>query len=171
MTKEIKKYPNPILRKKADEIKEITLEIKELAKDLAETMLKSEQDAVGLAAPQIGISKRIFVVMSDQGPLLFINPRIIKKSGGTEVMEEGCLSLPKVWLNVKRAKEIEIEALDINNKKMRIKADGVFARILQHEIDHLNGILIVDKLNPWQKLKRTLKGANNGSKVGNKNRL
>ena len=103
MTKEIKKYPNPILRKKADEIKEITLEIKELAKDLAETMLKSEQDAVGLAAPQIGISKRIFVVMSDQGPLLFINPRIIKKSGGTEVMEEGCLSLPKIWLNVKRA--------------------------------------------------------------------
>ena len=171
MILEIKKYPDPILRKKSKEVKEITPEIKQLARDLIETMLKSEPVGIGLAAPQIGISKRVIAVQTDSGPAVFVNPKIIKKSREKDSMEEGCLSLPEIWLNVKRAKEIEIETLDINDKKMRIKADGVFARILQHEIDHLNGILIIDKLNHWQKLKRTLKGANNGSKVGNKNRL
>lgn len=156
MVREIKKYPAPVLRKKTKRVKEITSEIKSLVQDLAETMLNSEQEAVGLAAPQIGVSKRIFAVKTEKGPLIFINPKITKKSKETEIAEEGCLSLPEIWLNIKRPQSIEMEAIDINGKKIQTKAEGIFARILQHEIDHLNGVLIVDKVNFWQKLKRTL---------------
>ena len=144
------------MRKKAEEIKEITPEIKELAEDMTETMLKSERDAVGLAAPQVGVSIRMFVAQTRNGPGVFINPKILKKSG-RETAEEGCLSLPGIWLKVKRAKEIELEAIDINGKKIKTKAVGLFARILQHEIDHLNGVLIIDKASFWQKIRRTLK--------------
>lgn len=164
MIREIKKYPNPVLRQKAEKIREITPKIRQLADDLMETMLKSEQEGVGLAAPQIGVSKRIFIAQTDgfgelttsKKPAVFINPKIVKKSRKTEKAEEGCLSLPGVWLKIKRAKELEIEYLDINGKKIKTKAEGIFARILQHEIDHLNGILIIDKVNFWQKIKRTL---------------
>jgi|SRR3989338_5581964 len=156
MIREIKKYPEAVLRKKAEEIKEITPEIKELAEDMTETMLKSERDAVGLAAPQVGVSIRMFVAQTRNGPGVFINPEISKKSG-KEAVEEGCLSLPGLWLKVKRAKEIELEAIDINGKKIKTKAVGLFARILQHEIDHLNGVLIIDKASFWQKISRTLK--------------
>ena len=144
------------MRKKAEEIKEITPEIKELAEDMTETMLKSERDAVGLAAPQVGVSIRMFVAQTRNGPGVFINPEISKKSG-KEAVEEGCLSLPGLWLKVKRAKELDLEAIDINGKKIKTKAEGIFARILQHELDHLNGILIIDKVNLWQKISRTLK--------------
>src|SRR3989338_3489003 len=133
MIREIKKYPEPILRKKAEEVEEITPEIKQLAQDLIETILKSEQEAVGLAAPQVGISKRMFAAQTAEGPRVFLNPKIINKSG-REVTEEGCLSLPKIWIKVKRAKKVEIKALDIDGKKIKTKAEGIFARILQHEI-------------------------------------
>ncbi len=156
MIREIKKYPAPVLKRRAEEIKEITPEIKKLAEDMSETMLKSERDAVGLAAPQVGVSIRMFVAQTGKGPGVFINPRILKKKG-KEIIEEGCLSLPEFWLKVKRAKEIELEAIDINGKKIKTKAVGLFARILQHEIDHLNGILIINKVNLWQKIRRTLK--------------
>lgn len=152
---EIKKYPDHILKKKAEEVKEITPAIKELAGSMIETMLKAKPEGVGLAAPQVGISKKIFVAQTNQGPRIFVNPRIVKKSEETEKMEEGCLSIPGLWLKIKRAKELEMEALDINGKMMKIKAAGLFARILQHEIDHLNGVLIVNKVGFWQKLKRT----------------
>lgn len=144
------------MREKAEEVKEITPEIKKLVGDMIETMLKAEPEGVGLAAPQVGISRRLFVAQTQSGPAAFINPEIIKKSRKTEVMEEGCLSLPKKWLKVKRPKEIELKAIDIIGKKVQIKAEGLFARILQHEIDHLNGILITDRMNLWQKVKRTL---------------
>ena len=143
------------MRKKAEEIKEITPEIKRLAEDMAETMLKSDLEGVGLAAPQVGVSIRMFIAQTGNGPGVFINPKILKKSG-RETAEEGCLSLPGIWLKVKRAKELDLEAIDINGKKIKTKAEGIFARILQHEIDHLNGILIIDKVTLWQKLKRTL---------------
>lgn len=154
---EIKKYPDPVLRKKAERVGEITPELRKLAEDMTETMLKSEPEGVGLAAPQVGISKRMFAVQTEKGPAVFVNPKIIEKSKKTEVMEEGCLSLPKTWLKIKRAKEVEMEALDINGKKISIKAEGLPARIIQHEVDHLNGILIIDKTNIFQKIKRTLK--------------
>lgn len=169
MIRKIIKYPNPILRKKAEEIKEITPEIEKIAEDLTETMLESDPEGVGLAAPQVGVSKRIFIAQTDSGPAVFINPKIVKKSIKIEKAEEGCLSLPKVWLNVKRARSVEFESIDINGKKMKTKAEGIFARILQHEIDHLNGILIIDKVNFWQKIRRTFtkngKGASNESNI------
>lgn len=149
---EIKKYPDPVLSKKAGEVGEITPELKKLAEDMIETMLKAEPEGVGLAGPQVGVSKRIFATQTEEGPRVFINPKIIKKGRKSEAMEEGCLSLPGIWLKVKRAKKIELEALDINAKKVKINAEGLFARILQHEIDHLNGVLIKDKANFFKKI-------------------
>lgn len=152
----IKKYPNPVLRKKAEKVKEITPEIKKLADNMIETMLKNQPEGAGLAAPQVGISMRMFVAQTENGPRVFVNPEITKKSKETENLEEGCLSLPGIWLKVKRAKEAELEGVDINGQKLKIKTRGLFARIIQHEIDHLNGVLIIDKVSFWQKIKRTL---------------
>ena len=154
---EIKKFKDPVLRKKCQEVKEITSEIEKLVFDMAETMKK--YNGAGLAAPQVGISKRIIVVQPDlNGEIAgYINPRIIRKSLEKETDEEGCLSFPNVFIKIKRAKEVEIEAMDINGKKIRIKAEGLLARILQHEIDHLDTILFFDRLGLFEKLKFKLK--------------
>jgi len=151
MILEIKKYPDPILRKKCEEVKKITPEIKELVLNMIETMQKN--NGIGLAAPQVGVLKRIIVVEAFQGPKSFINPKILKKSKGTEIMEEGCLSFPGLFLKIKRAKEIEIEGFDKEFKFKKIKAEGILAKVLQHEIDHLDGVLFIDRLNFFQKLK------------------
>lgn len=148
---EIKKYPNPILRRKATDVKEITPEIQKLAEDTTETMQQNQ--GVGLAASQVGESKRIIAVQTEEGPRVFINPKITKKSKEKDDAEEGCLSLPGVWLKINRAKWIELEALDINGKKLNIKADGLFSRVIQHEIDHLDGILITGRISLFQKIK------------------
>jgi peptide deformylase len=150
---EIKKYPDPILRKKCEKVKEITPEIKELAKDMIETMQKNEPEGIGLAAPQVGELKRIIVVQLGEEPAVFFNPKIIKKSREKEVMEEGCLSLPGLWLKIKRAKKVEVEAIDKNGKIIKIKTEGLPARVLQHEIDHINGILFIDRVGFFQRLK------------------
>jgi len=150
MILEIKKYPDPILRKKAREVKEIGEEERELIKNMIETMYA--QRGVGLAAPQVGVLKRIIVVDVGEGPRVFINPKIIKKRG-KELSEEGCLSVPGVFLKIKRWRKIEVEALDENEKKFKISAAGLLSHCLQQEIDHLNGKLILDRLSFWQKLK------------------
>ncbi|TFG35842.1 MAG: peptide deformylase [Parcubacteria group bacterium] len=150
MNKEILKYPNPFLNKKAEEIKEISEDIKALAKYIIETM--NNNQGVGLAATQIGESKRIIVVDAGDGPMIFFNPRIIKKSWKKEAMEEGCLSLPGYSLKIIRPKEVELEWLSEKGEKVKIKTDGMLARIIQHETDHLDGILLIDRLNFWQKL-------------------
>jgi len=150
-TLEIKKYPDSILRKKCQEVGEITSEIKRLAQDLAETMVK--RDGVGLAAQQVGELKRIIAVQTEESPVVFINPKIIKKSKETEVMEEGCLSFPNLYLKIKRPREVEIEALSIDGEKKQIKAEGLLARVLQHEIDHLDGKLFIDRIGFFQRLK------------------
>ncbi len=154
-TLDIKKYPESILRKKCQEIKEITPEIKELILNMAETMLKNQ--GIGLAAPQVGVLKKLIVVRIEKGPLAFINPKIIKKSKETEIGEEGCLSFPGIWLKIKRAKGVEIESLNEMGEKICFKTEGLPARIFQHEIDHLDGILFIDRLNLWQNLKFKLK--------------
>jgi len=158
---EIKKYPNPILRKKSEELEEITPEIKELVLAMTEIMEKNQ--GVGLAAPQVGELKRVIVVhpikersleeKSEKRPQIFINPEIIKKTKETEIDEEGCLSFPELFLKIKRAKEVEIEALNLNGEKIQIKAEGLPARIFQHEIDHLDGVLFIDRLSFWQRWK------------------
>jgi peptide deformylase len=154
-TLDIKKYPESILRKKCQEIKEITPEIKELILNMAETMLKNQ--GIGLAAPQVEVLKKLIVVGTEKGPLAFINPKVIKKSKETEIGEEGCLSFPGIWLKIKRAKGVEIESLNEMGEKICFKTEGLPARIFQHEIDHLDGILFIDRLNLWQKLKFKLK--------------
>jgi peptide deformylase len=157
----IKKYPDPILKKKCQEVKEVTEEIKNLGWDMVGTM--EENEGIGLAAPQVGESKRVIVIhplkersleeKSKRLPQVFINPEIIKKSEATITDEEGCLSFPGLFLKIKRAKEVEIEALDKDGKKVQIKAEGLPARIFQHEIDHLDGILFIDRIIFWQRLK------------------
>ncbi len=150
MILEIKNYPDPVLKRRSEEVKEITPEIKELASDMMETM--KSREGVGIAAPQVGELKRLIVVQMEKGPEAFVNPEILRKSKEQETMEEGCLCLPGVFLKIKRAKEAEIEALDINGNKIRIKTGGLPARIFQHEIDHLDGILIIDHVRVGRRI-------------------
>jgi peptide deformylase len=150
MNREILKHPNPLLKKRSEEVGEISQELLDLASDMIETM--NSNRGVGLAAPQIGVSKRIIVVDDGNGPLIFFNPRISKKSWKKEIMEEGCLSLPGYSLRISRPKEIELEFVDEKGKKTRIKTEGLLARIIQHETDHLDGTLLLDRINFWQKL-------------------
>ncbi len=154
MILEIKKFPAPILRKKCEGVKEVTEEIKNLGWDMVETM--EENEGIGLAAPQVGELKRVIIVQMEKGPEVFINPKILKKTRETEIMEEGCLSFPGLFLKIKRAKGVEIEALDGAGEKVKIKAEGLPARIFQHEIDHLDGILFIDRISFWQRLKLKL---------------
>jgi len=137
---------NPILRQKAREVEEINSQIKELVLDMIE-MLKSDDNAVGLAAPQVGHSLRIIVIKYDpaKSPVALINPKIKKTSFRKDTKEEGCLSLPNISIPVKRPIKITVEALDINGETLEIKVKGFLARVIQHEVDHLNGILIIDK--------------------------
>jgi peptide deformylase len=151
MILEIKKYPDPVLRKKADEVKEITEEIIKLSQDMTETMVNG--DGIGLAANQVGELKRIIVVNTGDGPEVFINPVIVWKSKEKEIMEEGCLSFFKVYLKIKRPKGVEVEFLNIKGEKAKIKAKGLLSCAFQHEIDHLDGILFIDKAGFLQKLK------------------
>jgi peptide deformylase len=148
---EIKKYPDSVLKKRAEEVKEITPEIKELIYKMKK-IVEEDEITVGLAAPQIGISKRIIVVQTDKGPAAFINPEIIEKTKETETMEEGCLSLPGIFLDIKRWKGIKVKALDEKGEEVELQVTGFMARVFQQEIDHLNGILIIDRIPFWKKL-------------------
>lgn len=137
------RYDNDeVLRKRSREIEEIDNKIRELAMDMVETMYK--YDGVGLAAPQVGILKRIIVIDPGDGPKVLINP-VITKSSGTQTCEEGCLSFPNTFGNVDRPANLTVEAYDIDGKKIKIKAKELEAVILSHEIDHLDGILFIDK--------------------------
>ena len=136
-----------ILSKRAREIEKIDDKIKELAADMIETMHK--WDGVGLAAPQVGVLKRLIVIdLYEEGTqYTLINPVILKTKGEQEV-EEGCLSFPNKYGKVIRPKEVEVEAVDLNGKKVKIKAKDLLAQALCHEIDHLNGIVFTTKVEP-----------------------
>lgn len=153
MILELKKHPNSALRKKAEKVKEIDEEVTVLIDNMLETMYANQ--GVGLAAPQIGVSKQIVVIDIGDGPKIFINPKILKKKG-EEMSEEGCLSVPGTYLKIKRAKEVTVEALNERGEEFTIEATGLLARCLQQEIDHLNGVLILNRLSFWDKLKRKL---------------
>jgi len=134
---------NYILREKSQTIEKIDENILNLAKDMVETMI--EKDGVGLAAPQIGKNIRLFVVHPTLSKkTVFINPEISKISKKTDVAEEGCLSLPGVFTKKERAKSLKIKAIDENGKEFKLKTKNLLARVIQHEVDHLNGILIID---------------------------
>lgn len=131
-----------VLRKRSREIETIDNKIRELAIDMLDTMYKF--DGVGLAAPQVGILKRIITIDIGEGPKVLINP-VIKKATGKQTCEEGCLSFPNVFGNVDRPEAVVVEAFDIDGNKIKFKAKDLEAVVLSHEIDHLDGILFVDK--------------------------
>jgi peptide deformylase len=136
---------DPVLRKKAKEIKHIDEDIKKLIDDMSDTMY--EAPGVGLAAPQVGVSKRLVMVdVGDgQGLQVFINPKIIKKEGELEEGLEGCLSVPGIYGDVKRQLKITVKAINRKGKGITVEASAFRARAIQHEIDHLDGILFTDK--------------------------
>ena len=133
-----------VLRQKAKKVTTIDRSIQRLIDDMIETMQQS--DGVGLAAPQIGVSLRVIVVqMPDEAPVALINPEIVKCFGEREVTE-GCLSVPGYNGQIKRSASVTVKARDRQGKAVRIKADGLLAEALEHEIDHLNGVLYIDHL-------------------------
>ena len=136
-----------ILKKKSREVEVIDEKLQILIDDMIETMHK--YNGVGLAAPQVGILKRVIVIdlYDDNGPLKLVNPKIVKTKGSQEV-EEGCLSFPNQYAKMIRPEEIVAEALDENGKKVKIKAKGLLAQAICHEVDHLDGILFVDNMIP-----------------------
>ncbi len=150
MKLEIKIYPAKVLRQKARPVEKITSEVQDIIHQMIKLMKK--HDGVGLAANQVGVLKQIIVIMTGSGPLALINPEIIFRQGEREE-EEGCLSLPGVIVRVKRAEEIKVRALDKKGMEIVLQANGLPARAIQHEIDHLQGKLIIDYLNFWQKRK------------------
>ncbi|UCD55577.1 MAG: peptide deformylase [Candidatus Omnitrophota bacterium] len=144
---EIKIYPDPVLRKKSQAIRQITDEEKRLIDYMTKTMYAAR--GIGLAAPQVGIAKRIIVIDAGDGLLKMVNPRIITKKG-TSLLEEGCLSIPEKEVEIQRAEEISVLYTDEKNNRTTKSFKGLTARAIQHEIDHLDGKLIIDYL-PWFK--------------------
>jgi peptide deformylase len=141
-------YPDPILRRKAEPVATIDREIRKLIDEMAETMYSAP--GIGLAANQVGKRQRVLVVdlqrpEYEQGLVVLINPRIVAASGET-TYEEGCLSVPEFFSNVKRYEQVTVQALDKDGNPVEISASGLLAVVLQHEIDHLEGRLFIDHL-------------------------
>lgn len=133
----------PVLEQRAEEVPKITKKVTKLIDDMLETMY--EANGAGLAAPQVGVSKRIIVLDVGEGPIVLVNPTI-KEASGEEIDVEGCLSIPERWVYVKRATEVEVTGLNEKGRPVKIQAEGFFARALQHEIDHLEGVLMLDRM-------------------------
>jgi peptide deformylase len=145
----LKTFPEPILRKKAERVGRISAGDRAILTDMAKAMYLHQ--GVGLAAVQVGIDKQIALIDIGDGLITMINPVIVKQEG-LESQEEGCLSCPGASVKVKRAKKITVQFLDENGNIAEIKAEGLLARAIQHELDHLSGKLIIDYLNPIKKL-------------------
>jgi peptide deformylase len=148
--------PDPRLQAVSTDVEKVDAEIKKLVEDMTESMYAAE--GIGLAAVQIGVAKRVIVIDLDQkdgnkNPRAFINPKITWASEETAVFEEGCLSVPEIWDDVERPARIKAEYLDSDGKKQTLEADGLLATCLQHEMDHLNGVLFIDHLS---RLKRSM---------------
>lgn len=147
---QIRYYGDPVLRKRAQPVQEITDAEYQLAEQMLMT-LYATGNGVGLAATQIGVLKRLIIIDVGEDddeayePLMLFNPEILSAEGEA-VAEEGCLSMPNVTAEVKRPEKIVVDALNIHNEKVHIEADGLLARVLQHEIDHLNGVLFIDRI-------------------------
>ena len=151
----IVKYPDPVLAKKADPVTVFDSELKQLADDMFESMYAAE--GIGLAAPQIGISKRMYVTdvsfgKKPEDKLVLINPEIIAREG-KQTEEEGCLSLPEIRDKVSRSFFVRMRAQDVNGKWFEVEGEELPARAFQHELDHLDGILFIDRVS---RLKRDL---------------
>ncbi|ADK80781.1 peptide deformylase [Sediminispirochaeta smaragdinae] len=146
---------NELLRERTATVAEVDESIRRLADDMIVTM--HEDDGVGLAAPQIGVLKRLFVChVRGDVPRVFINPEIIGTSQEQVRYEEGCLSIPGIYADVLRPESIQVQAIDENGKAFKLAAEGLLARVIQHEMDHLKGVLFIDHLEE-RKRRRLLK--------------
>jgi len=148
--------PDPRLKAVSTEVEKVDDEIRKLVADMADSMY--EADGIGLAAVQIGVAKRVIVMDLDQkdgkkNPRAFINPKILWASEEMATFEEGCLSVPEIWDDVERPARIKAEYLDLDGKRVELEADGLLATCLQHEMDHLEGVLFIDHLS---RLKRSM---------------
>ena len=146
--------PDTILRKKSEILEKVDNELRNLMDDMLETMYAAP--GIGLAAVQVGILKRLIVIdiskdKEKKNPLFLINPEIVSKSNKTTIYEEGCLSLPGYFAEIERPAECKIKYLDYDGKKSEMDANGLLATCIQHEIDHLNGILFIDYLSKLKK--------------------
>jgi len=148
---DIRVVPDPILRRKTRRVRDIDASIQRLLDDMLETMHYA--GGVGLAANQVGVLHRVAVIQrpEDQEPLFLVNPEVVRREGQREV-EEGCLSIPGYQGTLFRSVTVRVKALDRNGKPFRIKAEELLAQALEHEIDHLNGILYIDHLKSHEKL-------------------
>lgn len=151
----IREYPDPVLRGRAERVREFGDSLMKLVNDMWETM--KEYDGVGLAAPQIGIALQIAVVGWRDRRIVLVNPEVVEHEG-EEFQEEGCLSAPGIYEKVGRPEKVVVDAQDVKGNPFRLEETGFLARAIQHEIDHLQGKLFIDRLSPLKRrfLKRKL---------------
>jgi peptide deformylase len=148
----IVKYGDPVLRQSAEPIAEVTADLRRLVDDMIETMYAAP--GIGLAAPQVGVSRRLFIIDPDyrederasRRPRVFINPEILEESVEDDEMEEGCLSMPGINADIFRPVRIRARALDLKMRPFEVEAEGLLARVILHENDHINGRMFVDSL-------------------------
>jgi peptide deformylase len=154
----VRRYGDPVLRRRAVPVEQVTPDIRRLADDMVDTMY--DEVGIGLAAPQVGTSIRLMVVGDEEGrgAQVLMNPAITAQ-GGSVTAEEGCLSLPGVFAQVTRSEWVTLEAQDLEGRPIAITARGLRARVFQHEIDHLDGVLFIDRLEPVvrDRIKRRIK--------------
>jgi peptide deformylase len=139
----IRSLPDSVLKRKAKKVQTIDGSIKKLIRDMLETM-HAEPGRVGLAAPQVGVSLRVIVIgIPEEEDIVLVNPEIVRRRG-ERIIDEGCLSIPGYFGQIKRAESVTAKGRDQNGREVRIKAEGILAQALEHEIDHLNGTLYID---------------------------
>lgn len=148
MTRDIRTYGDPVLTTRADDVENIDGKVVRLADTMLQAMYKAP--GIGLAAPQIGVQKQIFVYDIDDEPRVLINPRIVE-SRGEWSYDEGCLSIPGLYVELVRPKEVLLLAHDLEGNEIQIEADELLARLFQHELDHLNGVLMFDRMSDEQR--------------------
>jgi peptide deformylase len=139
------RYGNAVIRKKAKSIRKLPPNFEQLVESMAVTM--REHNGIGLAANQVGEALAIAVVDLGEGPTVLVNPQIVEREG-EQTAEEGCLSLPRLHGNVTRAQRVKVKARNRHGKPITIEAEGLLARVLQHEVDHLNGVVFLDRVDP-----------------------
>jgi len=149
---QIRTFPDPVLKQKSKRIRLIDSTVRRLSSDMLDTMYHAQ--GVGLAAPQIGLPLRIIVLgIPGEKEIVLINPEVVRRTG-ERLLTEGCLSVPGYIGEVKRAESVTVKGRNLDGKEVRIKADGLLAQALEHEIDHTNGFLYIDRLESPDKLRR-----------------
>src|SRR4051794_5537021 len=148
MAYQIRTYGDPVLKSKASEVSDINGKIARLVDDMFDTLYKSES-GIALAAPQIGVQKQIFVWDVEDGPMAIINPQVVESSGEW-VYDEGCLSIPGLYVEMLRPNDVLVRGFTVDGDEVEIEANELMGRVFQHEIDHLNGVLMFDRMESEQ---------------------